>query len=115
MPDYAGLGSSLGQAMRTGYEAQSKVYERQTNEELYKYKEYQRNNLFDVLYNAISLGSNLYDIYSGNQSIMDWAKKNEYEVTSNWITNLFGTPEFKKGEDIFTSAELSAKKLLGEK
>jgi len=114
MPNYKGLGESLSGAIGTGYEAQSKAYERQGSEELYKYKEQQRANLFDVLYGAMGMGSNLYEIYSGNKDIIDWGTKNEYEVTTDWLTNLFGTPEFKKGEDVFTASELSARKLLGE-
>ena len=115
MPDYKGLGESFSSATRTGYSAQGKAYERQGMNELYNYKEQQRNSLFDVLYNAIGLGSNLYDIYSGNKDIIDWAGKNDFQVTSNWLDNLFGTPEFKKGDTMYTAEELYAQKMLGEK
>lgn len=115
MPAYKELGESLGSAIGTGYEAQSKFYERRSAQDLYRHREFQRQNLFDVLYGAIGLGSNLYDIYSENQQIMDWAtsEKQGYKVTSNWLENLFGSVEFEKGGEAFTAAELSAKKLLG--
>ncbi len=116
MPDYKGLGESLGSAISSGYKAQSKFYERRSSQDLYRHRESQRRNLFDVLYGAMGLGSNLYDIYSENQKIMDWATSEEqgYKVTSNWLENLFGSLEFEKGGEAFTAAELSAKKLLGE-
>ncbi len=116
MAGYKGLGKSLGSAISTGYKAQSKSYERKSGEDLYKYRQFQRQNMFDVLYGAIGLGSNLFDIYSGNQEIMDWATGGDqgYKVTSNWMENLFGSPEFEKGGEVFTAAKLSAIKLLGE-
>ena len=114
MASYKGLGKSLGSAISTGYEAKTKGYERQSSQDLYKYRQFQKSNLFDVLYGAIGLGSNLYDVYSGNQKMMDWAGENKFKTTTNWLTNLFGSPEFEKGGESFTMAELSAKKLLGE-
>jgi len=111
---YENLGESLGSAIKSGHQAKGKGYERNAMQDLYKYKEQKRQSLFDTLYQSLALGSNLYDVYSQNKSMLDYGEKEGYQVTSNWLTNLFGTPEFMKGGTAFTSAELSAKKLLGE-
>ena len=114
MADYKGLGESLGSAIGTGYKAQSKSYERKSGEDLYKYRQFQRQNMFDVLYSAIGLGSNLFDIYSGNQEVISRAKEQKFKVTSNWLDNLFGSVELEKGGKTYTAAQFEAIKLLGE-
>ena len=110
---YDDLGKSLGSAISSGHQARGKGYERNAMQGLYKYKEQKRQSLFDVLYQSLALGSNLYDVYSQNKSAIDIGEKEGYSVTSNWLTNLFGTPEFMKGGEIFSAAEVNANNLLG--
>ena len=112
---YQSLGRSLGGAIATGYQAQAKGLERRASNQLYADRSQRRSNLFNVLYQAIGVGSNLYDTYSQNQEGIDYATdfKSGYNLTSGWLENLFGSPEFEKDGTKFSLAEVMARKTLG--
>ena len=110
---YSNLGKAFSGAHGTGIEARKSGIGRRGSSLLFEEKQRQRQNMFNTLYQAIGLGSNLYDVYSGNADMISYAEEAGCKTESNWLENLFGDTEFSKDGVSYTGAELSARKLLG--
>ena len=107
MSSYKSLSESLGGAVQSGYQAKSKSYERSATSALYADRNRNRSNLFSVLYGALSLGSNLYDVYSQSQDTLEYATDKGYESTGNWWDRTF-----KKDGANFSESDVMARKSL---
>jgi len=109
---YQSLGKSLGGAIESGYKARTESIKREVASRDYAYKRQRRASLFDIMYQALGVGSSLYEIYNQNQTTLDYAYDKGYKTTSNWLDNMFGSPKFTKEGTEYSAAEVMSRKLL---
>ncbi len=104
--NYKEASSSYSAATEYGVSADRYRAKGRADERIGEIKRDQMHTAFGAISETIGIGKNLWDVYSYNDDLIDKGKEYGLEVTSGWLGNLFGTPEFKNKEGKDVSAEI---------
>lgn len=89
--------------MASGYAAKSQMEQdrRRYSDKLFEIKSQNRSRLFGMIGQVLNIGGGLYQNYSENLEIADYAREKGIDVGGNIFNMAFGSPSFRyEGEDV---------------
>ena len=95
------------------YKAGAEAAKRRSMQEYYDIRNQQRKQGFAALSKLFGIGSTLWDTYSSNRELIDYAEKHGLKTETSGFTNIFGTPSFStaKGDPVSRQDVLAAQLL----
>ena len=95
---------------KTYYQAQAEESKRESQRGIYEIRRRQRDLRFAYAAKALEIGKSLWDTYSSNRELIEFAESRGLKATTSKFTNTFGTPEFQNeaGDTVTRSMVLAA-------
>lgn len=79
---------------RTSYAAEGEAARRRGMEDYFDVKNRQRKQGFAAAAGLLKIGHSLWDTYSSNKELIEFARQEGYKTKTDMFTNIFGTPSF---------------------
>jgi len=97
------------------YEAGAEGAKRRSMQGYFDVRNRQRSQNFAAAAGLLKVGSSLWDTYSSNKELIDYAEGKGLKTSTSKFTNIFGTPEFiDKNNKPFTRSMIEAKMLYDD-
>jgi len=76
------------------YQAGAEAARRRGKQAYYDVRNRQKATNFAAAAQLLGIGKTLWDTYSSNKELIDFAEGKGLKTSTSWFTNIFGTPEF---------------------
>ena len=75
---------------------------RKSDRRLFEYDQHSRSRTFGLLSSVLNSAGSIWNNISENRDLMDYAESKGYEPVGSTFSKLFGSPKFKKGDEIYS-------------
>ena len=102
-------GQKFGEALESGTQASITGINRQWAQKLYEVKKQRRDKMFNMVTQAVMLGSNVLSNVKQNREAIKFAESKGLKTSQgNWIWKAFGKPSFYGKNKSYTMDEVLA-------
>jgi len=103
-------GQKFGEALESGTQASITGINRQWAQKLYEVKKRDRDRMFEMVTQAVTLGSNVLSNVRQNREAIKFAESKGLKTNQgNWVNKAFGKPSFYGSKNTYTMEDVLAR------
>ena len=104
-------GQKFGEALESGTQASITGINRQWAQKLYEVKKQRRDKMFNMVTQAVMLGSNVLSNVKQNREAIKFAESKGLKTSQgNWLWKAFGKPSFYGSKKTYSMEDVLARK-----